>query len=290
MYKLRALLHSYPWMMAPVFVGSGAIYVLALRGLDQRGSLFLWALAWASCAFVCGRVLRISGAWPRLTRLRRSDYSAVWNALSPTAESAARAVSGFSKERDLQATGEEIALRIAHGVSLQPSEDVLEIACGIGRIGWAMAPRCRTWTGCDISENMISHARRRLAEFQNVRLVHLPLCRLDSIATASVDIVYCTNALIHMDQKERFQYVLDAYRILRPQGRLYFDTIALDSQEGWQMVENNLAQVEAGLKSPPYVPNASTPDELVAYFVKAGFADTRYEIRDSLLAVVGVKK
>lgn len=290
MYKLRALLRSYPWTMAPVFVGSGVIYAFALKGLGQPGSLFLCALAWAGCAFLCGRVLRVSGDWPRLTRLRRSDYSAVWDALSPTAESAARAVSGFSKEKDLRASGEDVALRVAHAVSLQPSEDVLEIACGIGRIGWPMAPLCRTWTGCDISENMISHASKRLAEFRNVRLVHLPLCSLDPIAGESVDVVYCTNALIHMDQKERFQYVLDAYRILRSQGRLYIDTIALDSQEGWQMVENNLAQVKAGLKSPPYIPNASTPDELVAYFAKAGFADTRYEIRDSLLSVVGVKR
>ena len=55
------------------------------------------------------------------------------------------------------------------------------------------------------------------------------------------------------------------------------------------MIENNLAQVEAGHKSPPYIPTASTPDELVAYFAKAGFVETRYEIYDSLLAVVGVK-
>jgi ubiquinone/menaquinone biosynthesis C-methylase UbiE len=137
---------------------------------------------------------------------------------------------------------------------------------------------------------MISHTRRRLAKFQNIRLVHLRRCDLDQIEEASVDVVYCTNALIHMDQKERFQYVRDAYRILRSQGRLYIDTIALDSEQGWHMVENNLAQVKAGLQSPPYIPTASTPDELIAYFVKAGFAETRYEICDSLLAVVGVKQ
>jgi len=290
MYKLRALLHSHPWALAPVFLGFGVLYAFTLRGLGQPSPIFLGALAWAACAFVCGRVLRVSGEWPRLSRLGRSDYSATWDALSPTAESAARAVSGFSSEEDLRASGEDVALRIAHSASLQPSEDVLEIACGIGRIGWAMAPRCRTWTGCDISANMISHARRRLAEFQNIRLVHLLRCNLEQIEEASVDLVYCTNALIHMDQKERFQYVRDAHRILRNQGRLYIDTIALDSEQGWHMIENNLAQVKCGLETPPYIPNPSTPDELVAYFAKAGFTETRFDISDSLLAIVGVKK
>jgi ubiquinone/menaquinone biosynthesis C-methylase UbiE len=289
MYKLRALLYSYPWMMAPVFIGSGIIYAFALRGPGRPGSLFLYAFVWAACAFACGRLLKVSFDWPRLSRLRRSDYSDVWNALSPTAKSGARAAAGLSTERDLRTSGEEVAFRIADAVSLQPTEDVLEIGCGVGRVGWAMAPRCRTWTGCDISGNMISHTRRRLAKFHNIRLIHLRRCDLDQIEEASVDVVYCTNALIHMDQKERFQYVLDAYRILRPQGRLYIDTIALDSRQGWHMVENNLAQAKAGLKSPPYIPTASTPDELVAYFAKAGFAETRYEICDSLLAVVGVK-
>jgi cyclopropane fatty-acyl-phospholipid synthase-like methyltransferase len=289
MYKLRGLLHAYPWMPAPVFVGAGVIYVLALRGRVQPGVLFLSALVWAACAFLSGRFLRLTAQWPRLDSLHRTEYSAVWDALSTTPDTAAQAAAGYSDEKDLRATGEEVAHRIADAVGLQPSEDVLEIGCGVGRIGWAMAPRSRSWTGCDISANMVAHSRRRLAEFQNVRLVLLQRCDLAQIESSSVDVVYCTNALPHMDQNERFQYVCDAYRILRPRGRLYIDTIALDSPQGWNMVENNLAQVKARLKPPPYIPTPSTPDELLAYFIKAGFAQERSEVRDSLLMVSGVK-
>jgi ubiquinone/menaquinone biosynthesis C-methylase UbiE len=290
MYKLRGLLQAHPWMPAPVFLGAGAIYVIALLGRVHPGTLFLSALIWAACAFLSGRFLRFKVQWPRLGSLHRTQYSAVWDALSTTAGSAAQAAAGSSDERELRATGEEVARRIAQAVSLQPCEDVLEIGCGVGRIGWAMAPRSRTWTGCDISANMIAHSRRRLSEFGNIQLVHLQRCDLSQIADASVDVVYCTNALPHMDQNERYQYVQDAYRVLRPQGRLYIDTIALDSPEGWTMVQNNLAQVKAKLKPPPYIPTPSTPDELLAYFAKAGFAKPRSEVRDSLLMVMGVKQ
>ena len=50
MYKLRGLLQSHPWMPAPVFVGAGAIYVIALLGRVHPGALFLSALIWAACA------------------------------------------------------------------------------------------------------------------------------------------------------------------------------------------------------------------------------------------------
>ena len=167
---------------------------------------------------------------------------------------------------------------------------MLEIGIGVGRVGWAMARRCHSWTGCDVSANMISHARRRLIEFKNVNLVLLDNSSLAPIAGESIDVIYCTNAFPHMDQHVRFQYIVDAYRALRHNGRIYIDTIALDSKDGWIMVENNLAQAKAGLGSIPYVPIPSAPDELMAYFAKAGFADPYYRIAGSLLIATAVKK
>jgi hypothetical protein len=87
---------------------------------------------------------------------------------------------------------------------------------------------------------------------------------------------------------ERWQYVLEAHRILRASGRLYIDTIALDSPEGWHMLSNNLEQRRTGLEV-PYVPIPSTSDEFLAYFRNAGFEYLRTEQRDSLLIVRAVK-
>jgi len=135
---------------------------------------------------------------------------------------------------------------------------------------------------------MLAHARKRLAALSNVRLTHLDHADLSGISDMAVDVVYCTNVLPHLDQMERWQYVLEAHRVLRPSGRLYIDTIALDSSEGWHMLSNNLEQRKNGLDA-PYIPIPSTADELIAYFRNAGLEGIRTEQRDSLLMVAGVK-
>jgi len=134
---------------------------------------------------------------------------------------------------------------------------------------------------------MLSHAHKRLAGLSNVRLTHLDQANLSGVSDMSVDVVYCTNVLPHLDQMERWQYVLEAHRVLRPLGRLYIDTIALDSPEGWHMLSNNLEQRRTGLEV-PYAPIPSTADELIAYFRMAGFEALRTEQRDSLI-VAAVK-
>jgi ubiquinone/menaquinone biosynthesis C-methylase UbiE len=135
---------------------------------------------------------------------------------------------------------------------------------------------------------MLSHARKRLAGLSNVRLIHLDQANLSGVSDMSVDVVYCTNVLPHLDQMERWQYVLEAHRVLRPLGRLYIDTIAMDSPDGWHMLSNNLKQRRIGIEV-PYVPIPSTADELIAYFSNAGFEALRTEQRDSLLIVAAVK-
>jgi len=135
---------------------------------------------------------------------------------------------------------------------------------------------------------MLSHARKRLAGLSNVRLTHLDQANLNRVSDMTVDVVYCTNVLPHLDQMERWQYVLEAHRVLRPSGRLYIDTIALDSPEGWHMLSNNLEQRRNGLEA-PYIPLPSTADELIAYCRNAGFEAIRTEQRYSLLIVAAVK-
>jgi cyclopropane fatty-acyl-phospholipid synthase-like methyltransferase len=39
--------------------------------------------------------------------------------------------------------------------AITEQDDLLEIGCGIGRIGLEVAPRCRSWTGADVSANML---------------------------------------------------------------------------------------------------------------------------------------
>lgn len=285
---LRECVRAWPWIPVTVFACALAVFLVALVSNAPVSLIIFAAAGCLGCAFVWGYATHLAREWPRLHELRRSQYSAVWDSLSLTSDSAAAAATGFSDESSLQTSGKQVETRIAAAVSLKASDEVLEIGCGVGRVGWAIAPECRAWIGCDISETMLSHAQKRLAGLSNVRFVHLREANLGVIPDASVDVVYCTNMLPHLDQMERWQYVLEAHRILRPSGRLYIDTIALDSPEGWAMLSNNLDQRRHGVEA-PYIPIPSTADELIAYATRAGFAATRTELRDSLLIVIAVK-
>jgi SAM-dependent methyltransferase len=286
---LREWVRSWPWIPAAVLACALAAFIVALRFNAPRVLTIFAAAGCLGCAFVWGYTVHLAREWPRLHGLRRSQYSAVWDSLSMTSDGAAFAATGFSDESSLQTSGKQVATRIAVAISLKASDDVLEIGCGVGRVGWAIAPKCRSWIGCDISKTMLSHAQRRLAGLSNVRFVHLHEGNLGEIPDASLDVVYCTNMLAHLDQMDRWQYVMEAHRILRPSGRLYIDTVALDSPEGWAMLSNNLEQRRNGVEA-PYIPISSSSDELFAYGNRAGFAATRTEQRDSLLIVTAVKE
>jgi SAM-dependent methyltransferase len=239
-------------------------------------------------AFVTGYALRMRSRWPTLREFQRSEYAQVWDALSTTPLEAEAAAAGITGESALRASGLKIAMRIARASSIKKTEDVLEIGCGVGRVGWGVASLCRSWIGCDVSGKMIRHARNRLDGITNASFVQLKQSGLKEIKSTSMDVVYCTNALPHLDQAERWLYVREAYRVLRPGGRLYIDTVALDSPEGWSMIENNLAQKACGI-NPPYAPTPSSPDEVVAYYTKAGFSRSSVLHQNSLISLVGVK-
>lgn len=76
---------------------------------------------------------------------------------------------------------------------------------------------------------------------------------------------------------DRYNYVLEAMRVLRPGGRLYVDNVGLTGDEGWAMSESLRAIPPA--KRPPYISKTSTPDELITYLGRAGFADVRHDRR-----------
>ncbi len=287
--RIRDTLRLYPWLSAVIFAcGVGAL-VVAWR---VRARPMVFGVSIAVCcgvAFLWGYATHLAREWPRLSQLGRSQYAEVWDALSVTQKGAADAAAGITDEALLRSSGVEIADRIAAAVALADSHDVLEIGSGVGRIGFAIAPRCRSWTGCDRSGKMLSHARSRLRQFPNASFVHLQGTGLRELADQSMDVIYCTNVLPHLDAVERWSYVQEAYRVLRPGGRFYLDTILLNSPEGWQMLDNNLKQRLNGME-PPYAPIPSTADELGSYYERAGFVGARVERRDSLLMVTATKQ
>jgi ubiquinone/menaquinone biosynthesis C-methylase UbiE len=216
------------------------------------------------------RISRRLGRADPVRKLRRADYAGVWQACSRSEREALISVAGYCDDDRLREAGQLTLDRIVDAVGLHRHDDVLEIGAGVGRVGALMAPRCRTWTGADVSSNMLSHLRRRLAGLSNVQTVQLDGYGLAAIPSESLDLVYSTVVFMHLEEWDRYEYVREGLRVLRPGGRMLVDNFNLLSDAGWEFFLQNKNQY-APLDRPPHISRASTPQELRVYFERAGF-------------------
>jgi SAM-dependent methyltransferase len=116
---------------------------------------------------------------------------------------------------------------------------------------------------------MLTFAREALAGVPNVSLVHLNGYDLEGVADGSADVVYCSAVFMHLEEWDRYRYVCEAFRVLRPGGRVYYDNFNLLSAEGWALFEES-SRLDVAMR-PPNVSKSSTPEELRCYAERAGF-------------------
>ena len=114
----------------------------------------------------------------------RSEYKKVWTALSTTEDQAKLHVIGVTDEDALRATGEQTLGFLQESVGIRRDDVVLEIGCGIGRVGRIVAPLCRKWIGCDVALNMLSLAAERLKDIPGVELKEISGYDLTGVTSA----------------------------------------------------------------------------------------------------------
>lgn len=241
-------------------------------------------------AFAWGYIARAMRAekFPPLSHLRRRQYSETWNALAGSLAESFAAVAGQRDEASLRRSSLPTVRNLLEMALITQHDDVLEIGCGIARIGRELAPYCRTWTGADISSSMLTHAADRLREGFNVRLVCLKGVGLSEFPEQSFDVVYLTNMLMHLDEMDRWAYVAEAFRVLRPAGRILFDNVDIESDAGWSMFANDAKRYQVW-ERPPYMPRYSTAAELMAYAKRAGFEEVSVHRRPPVAIVIARK-
>jgi ubiquinone/menaquinone biosynthesis C-methylase UbiE len=217
------------------------------------------------------------------------DYKKTWDNLSVNFADASFYVCCIDDEDQIRANGGQTAQFLREVLQITPTDTVLEIGCGVGRIGRELAPCCGEWHGADISGNMIAHAAERTAGIPNVYLHELPGNSLDIFPDNCFDCVYSSIVFMHIDKIDMFVYISEALRVLKPGGRAYFDTYNLLAPEAWDEFMKNVRAFPYGYR-PAHMSQFSTPQEMRKFMEEAGFVE--FSMDDSnpqLVVAVGHK-
>ena len=120
------------------------------------------------------------------------------------------------------ATREIVDWLVAAGL-LDGLPDVLDLGCGIGRIAMAIAPRCQSVLGLDVSAGMVEEARRRHTKQDHVRFEKTSGRDLTALPTNRFDLVLAVDSfpyIIQAGEDVVEAHIAGAARVLRPSGTL----------------------------------------------------------------------
>lgn len=129
-----------------------------------------------------------------------------------------RICDGFNKE-DFETKKESIIFIKEFQVS--PQDEVLELACGIGRTCRWIAPKVKQYTGVDFIPQMIERAKNYNSSFPNAKFVVNDGRTLNIFTDNSFDVVYCEIAFQHMPKDVQQSYVDEVYRVLKKEGTFF---------------------------------------------------------------------
>jgi SAM-dependent methyltransferase len=146
---------------------------------------------------------------------------------------------------DFRLVGAQLVRNLRDYAGLKPTDQVLDIGCGNGRVAEQLAPFLSSgggYVGFDISRVGVQACRRRFAHAPHLRFEHLDVwngeynahgkvAELDTVfpaADGSIDLAFATSVFTHMRLAGLRRYLAQSARVLRPDGRLAFTAFALE--------------------------------------------------------------
>jgi len=171
--------------------------------------------------------------WTRITRLwaypgRNRSARARWEYIGRSRSDATHMMDGSAGEADLRRRGGRMARTLAAALGITRDQQILEVGCGLGRVGREMAPLCATYTGVDISRNLLRRAARRSRHLPNVTLRHLTRQGdhgdgLDGLEDGTWTRIYCHLVLLHLNEAAILSLLKGMRRVLAADGLVYLD-------------------------------------------------------------------
>jgi SAM-dependent methyltransferase len=138
----------------------------------------------------------------------------------------------WSIDEFLQTGRDEIAALVAYLDALglcSTRRRALDFGCGAGRLSHALAAYFDQVIGVDIAPSMIDVARKLHASIRGLEFRVNTSDRLDSIESASIDLVYTRLVLQHMPARYVRAYLAEFVRVLSPKGVLVFQLPSEDA-------------------------------------------------------------
>ncbi|MBE5782918.1 MAG: class I SAM-dependent methyltransferase [Clostridiales bacterium] len=139
-------------------------------------------------------------------------------------------------------------------LSLELWHSVLEIGVGTGRLALRVAPRCKNFTGIDISPKTVERGKSNLAHCKNAHLICGDF--MDYPFGASFDRIYSSLTFMHIQRK---QAAIQKVASLLSEHGLF--VLSID--------KNQSSSIDMGTRRIVIYPDQ--PDEILLYMRKAGF-------------------
>ncbi len=200
-----------------------------------------------------------------------ASYGAMWQ--PETISEAMDLVLNVTDPEVFDAAGRRDAETIL-GPLIKPTDTVLDLGCGVGRVALHVAPRCRTLWAVDASPRMLELASNRLAGIQNVRFALCEGATIPSLRSESIDVAYSILTLQHVEREDAFALLRELARVVVPGGTVYLTFPNLLSD---QYLAGFIAYVDRGEVGNPARARFYTPEEVARILPAAGFEIERLE-------------
>jgi ubiquinone/menaquinone biosynthesis C-methylase UbiE len=177
--------------------------------------------AWSTVKAVLSDVSHDSAATTADEQIRR--FASAFDRAAHVAPEGSVALYALGNPDILKAATGEVVERMREWDLLGPGRRVLDLGCGIGRFGEALAAETQTVVGIDISGEMIAAARRRCSAAPNLTFLQSSGRDLSQFENGCFDLVLAVDTfpyLVQAGMSLAERHVAEAARVLRARGDL----------------------------------------------------------------------